>query len=119
MDLEGFWSIYLFYLAYVQQGGGADGLEEILLVLMLDYSSMLCSFTSCTLFGGLYLWHAALLTSIDSWGYVCTLLHLFYKGGRGSVKKGSILLFTSDFASVFSLHTCLFPIGVSVRIHSS
>jgi hypothetical protein len=38
-----------------------------------------------------------LLTSIDSWGYFCTLLCLFYKGGRGRVKKGKLLLLSIDF----------------------
>jgi hypothetical protein len=54
----------------------AHGLEKTLLQLMLDYSSMLSSFTPCTLFGGMYLWQVALLTSTDNWGYFCTLLCL-------------------------------------------
>jgi hypothetical protein len=48
-------------------------LEEGSLDLYLDYSIVLAYFTSYALFGGMYLWHVALLTCIDNWGYFCTL----------------------------------------------
>lgn len=57
----------------------AHGLGEGLLELNLDYSLVLSSFISCALFGGIYLWHIASLTSIDSWIF-CTILCLSHRG---------------------------------------